>query len=241
MHSKALGLIASIAVLVVATACGDSKSPLTPTPSPAPPPGPSEPAPPAPNPTPGPAPAPTPTPTPTPAPTPTPTPTPAPTPAPAPSPDAAFAFSADTAAPASHSFSLQPAGDADGGDLYVSLYANDFGGTNGVNTINMVRANITFDPGVVKLVSFSSANSWMESFGHQAAFQVSVSGGNLIKIRVDSNDSFDGASGSGQVLRLRFRKVSSGSSRLEFAEAHAYGASFNDNLQATHGGTLTVK
>jgi len=122
----------------------------------------------------------------------------------------------------------------------VALYANDFGGTNGVNTVNTVRANISFDPAIVTLVSFSSAESWMESFGHQATFQVTKSG-NVIKIRVDSNDSFDGASGSGRILRLRFRKVAPGNSRLEFAEAHAYGASFNDNLQAVHGGTLKVK
>ena len=104
----------------------------------------------------------------------------------------------------------------------------------------MVRANISFDPAVVSLVSFSSADSWMESFGHQATFSVSKSG-NVIKIRVDSNHSFDGASGGGPILRLRFRKVSAGSSRLDFVEAHAYGASYNDNLQVTHGGTLTVK
>jgi hypothetical protein len=152
-----------------------------------------------------------------------------------------FAFTPDTTAPSSHSFSLQPAGDADSGDIWVALVATDFGGTNGVNTINMVRANISFDPTVVTLVSFSSANSWMESAGHAASFQVTKSAANLIKIRVDSTDSFDGASGSGPILRLRFRKVSSGTSRLEFAEAHAYGASFNDNLQTTHGGAIVVK
>ena len=46
----------------------------------------------------------------------------------------------------------------------------------------------------------------------------------LIKVRVDSNDSFDGASGSGRIVRLRFRKVGSGSSRLDFAESHGTGA-----------------
>jgi hypothetical protein len=219
MKSKALSVSASILALVVAVACGDSRSPLTPTPPAPPPSGPSEPAPPAPNPTPGPTPTPTPTPT----------------------PEAAFAFTPDTTSPASHSFSLQASGETDGGDLYVALYANNFGGTNGVHTINMVRANISFDPAVVTFVSFSSADSWMESFGHQATFQVTKSGGNLIKIRVDSNNSFDGASGSGPILRLRFRKVAAGSSRLDFVEAHAYASSFNDNLQATHGGTLMVK
>lgn len=146
----------------------------------------------------------------------------------------------DTTSPASRSFSLQPA-DRLNGDLYVTLYANDFGGTNGVNTINMVRANITFDPSVVSLVSFSSRDSWMESFGAQATFQVSVSGGNTIRVRVDSNASFDGASGSGPILRLRFRKVAAGTTRLDFVDGKAYGASFQDNLQATHGGTMVVK
>jgi hypothetical protein len=128
-----------------------------------------------------------------------------------------------------------------GDDLYVSLYANDFGGTNGVNTINMVRANITFDPNVVQLVSFTSRDSWMESFGSEATFTVTKSGANLIRIRVDSHSGFNGASGSGIVLRLRFRKVSTGNARLDFVEGQAYGASYHNNLQAMHGGTLTVR
>lgn len=127
MHSKALTTSASILTLVVTMPCGNSRSPVMPTPSPATPSGPSEPAP-------EPTPAPTPTPTPTPEPTPAPTPTPTPTP-PTPAPEASFAFTPDSTSPASHSFSLQPAGEADGGDLYVALYANDFGGTNGVHTI----------------------------------------------------------------------------------------------------------
>jgi hypothetical protein len=128
-----------------------------------------------------------------------------------------------------------------GDDIYVSLYANDFGGTEGVNTINMVRANISFDPSVIALVSFSSADSWLESFGYGATFSVGTSGGNLIKVRVDSKSAYYGASGSGRVLRLRFRKVAAGTSRLDFVEAHAYGGSYNDNLQTTHGGTIVVK
>ena len=81
----------------------------------------------------------------------------------------------------------------------------------------------------------------MESFGHQAQFKVTSSAANQIKIRVDSLDSFDGASGSGVILRLRFRKVAPGTSRIDFVEAHAYGASYTDNLQATHGGALSAK
>ena len=79
---------------------------------------------------------------------------------------------ADATAPASRSFSLQPAGEADGGDLWVALHANDFG----ADAVNMVRANITFDPAVVTVVSFSSADSWMEKFGYQSTFSVTKSG-----------------------------------------------------------------
>jgi hypothetical protein len=238
MHSKSSAIAASLLALVVTIACGDNKSPIQPTAAPT---GDQGPAPaPNPTPTPTPTPEPAPSPAPTPEPAPSPAPTPAPSPAPTPTPDAPMVFTPDAASPASHSFSLQPA-DTTGDDLYVALYANDFGGVNGVNTINMVRATISYDPSVVELVSFSSAESWLESFGYGASFSVSKSGGNLIKVRVDSKDSFDGASGSGRILRLRFRRIAAGSSRLEFVEAHAYGASYNDNLQATHGGTLVVK
>ena len=171
---------------------------------------------------------------------PAPTPTPDPPPAPLPDPGGPLAFTADAPAPSSHSFSLQP-DETTGDDIYVALYAKDFGGTNGVNTINMVRATLSFDPSVVKLVSFTSRDSWMESFGHQAQFKVTSTSANQIKIRVDSLNSFDGASGSGVILRLRFRKVAPGTSRLDFVEAHAYGASYTDNLQATHGGALSAK
>jgi hypothetical protein len=143
----------------------------------------------------------------------------------------------DTSSPAQRSFSLQPAGEASGGDLYVALHANDFG----ADAVNMVRANISFDPAVVTLASFSSAGSWMEAFGHQATFKVTKSGSNLIRITVDMQSSSAGGSGSGTILRLRFRKVGSGSSRLEFTDAKAYDAGFNNSLQATHGGTLVVK
>jgi hypothetical protein len=144
---------------------------------------------------------------------------------------------ADATAPASRSFSLQPAGEADGGDLWVALHANDFG----ADAVNMVRANITFDPAVVTVVSFSSADSWMEKFGYQSTFSVTKSGANLIKIRVDMQSTSAGGSGSGTILRLRLRKVAPGSSRLDFSDAKAYDSGYNDSLKATHGGTLVVK
>jgi hypothetical protein len=233
MHSKGLVIIASIIALGVTAACGENKSPVAPAPLPRP--GVNQPAPtPAPSPTPAPTPTPTPAPDPAPAPTPDPAPAPAPTPAPAPAPQAGLAFTADAPNPPSRSYSLQPAG-TQGDDLFVTLNASDFG----QDAVNMVRATIQYDPSVAKLVSFSSAGSWMEAFGHQAKFQVSASGGNLIKIKVDINSTSSGASGSGQVLRLRFQKVSTGSVRLEFLEGHAYDAGYNDSLQSTHGGTLS--
>ena len=231
-----LGLL--VILLGVTIACGgNSTSPSAPDPLPAP--GPvSDPAPaPAPAPTPAPAPAPAPTPAPAPDPVPAPTPTPAPPPAPVPDPGGPLAFSADAPAPSSHSFSLQP-DEPNGDDIYVALYAKDFGGTNGVN---MVRATLSFDPSVAKLVSFTSRDSWMESFGHQANFKVTSSAANQIKIRVDSQSSSAGASGSGVILRLRFRKVAAGTARIDFVEAHAYGAGYTtDYLQATHGGTVSA-
>jgi len=233
---KPLTLGLATILLGVTIACGgNSTSPSAPDPLPTPGPA-SEPAP-APAPVPAPAPSPTPAPAPDPAPAPTPTPPP---PAPVPDPGGPLAFTADAPAPSSHSFSLQPA-ETTGDDIYVALYANDFGGTNGVNTINMVRATLSYDPSVVKLVSFTSRDSWMESFGHQAVFKVTSSGANQIKVRVDSQNAFDGASGSGVILRLRFRKVAAGNSRVDFVEAHAYGANYTDNLQATHGGALAAK
>lgn len=226
MKSKASIVLASLFAAFVTVACSDSPSPAAPSPTPAP--SPSEPAPPSPNP-----PAPTP-PTPTPGPsTPTPTPPPAPTPPPSSDP---MSFVADAPSPSARSFSLQAAEMVEG-DLYVTLYAQDFG----ADTVNMVRATISYDPAVVNPVSFSSKDSWMESFGYQAAFQVTKSGGNLIKVRVDLNTSSGGASGSGGILRLRFRKIAPGSTRLEFTEGHAYDAGFNESLQAMYGGTIVVK
>jgi hypothetical protein len=145
-------------------------------------------------------------------------------------------FTPDTTAPSARSFSLQPA-DMNGDDLYVGLHANDFG----ADAVNMARATISYDPAVVSLVSFSSADSWMSAFGYTAKFSVSKSGANQIRVRVDMESSSAGASGSGRILRLRFRKVAAGSTRLEFVEGHAYDAGYNDSLQGRNGGTLVVQ
>jgi len=147
-----------------------------------------------------------------------------------------MSFTPDTTSPAPRSFALQPA-DMNGDDMYVGLEANGFPS----NAVNMARATITYDPAVVTLVSFSSADSWMERFGHQATFSVSKSGTNQIKVRVDMQSASAGASGGGRILRLRFRKVSAGSSRLDMVEGHAYDGGYNDSLQNRYGGTIVVQ
>lgn len=231
MNSKALVVFASIVALIVTVACGESRPPVSP--SPVTNPGPTEPSPNPPTPTPNP-----PTPTPNP-PTPTPNP-PAPTPnpptPPAPTPGEPLAFTPDAASPGSRSYSLQPAGMIDG-DIYVALNGTGFG----PDAVNMVRATISYDPAVVTPVSFSSAGSWMEAFGYQSTFKVTKSGSNLVKVSVDMHSTSTGASGSGTIVRLRFRKVGSGSSRLDFTDANAYDSGFNNSLQSTHGGTLIVQ
>lgn len=226
MHSKATVFVASLAALMITAACGENRQPAAPSPVS----NPTEPAPnpPAPNP-------PTPTPTP-PAPTPNPpTPTPNP-PAPTPTPGEPLVFTPDAATPASRSYSLQPAGMVEG-DLYVALHATDFG----ADALNMVRATITYDPSVVTPVSYASGDSWMRGFGHEVTFKLTKSGSNMIKVSADMQSASAGASGSGMILKIRFRRVGAGSSRLEFTDAKAYDAGYNNSLQATHGGTLLVQ
>ena len=145
-------------------------------------------------------------------------------------------FTPDTTAPGSRSYSLASAGMIDG-DIYVALNGNEFA----ADAVNMVRATISYDPAVVTPVTFSSSNSWMEAFGVQSTFKVTKSGSNLIKVSVDMHHTSTGASGSGTILRIRFRKVGSGTTRLDFTDANAYDSGFNNSLQSTHGGTLIVQ
>ena len=226
MHSKATVIVASVLALMITAACGENRQPSAPSPVSNPAPNDPAPNPPSPNP-----PAPTPNP---PAPTPNP---PAPTPnPPAPTPGEPIVFTPDTVSPESRSYSLQPAGTVEG-DFYVALHATDFG----QDAVNMVRATITYDPAVVSVVSYASGDSWMRGFGHDVTFKVTKSGSNMVKVSADMASASAGASGSGMIVKIRFRKVGSGSSRLEFADAKAYDAGYNNSLQATHGGTLIVQ
>ena len=230
---KFTALVLPIALLVVTVACGDSKSPVSPTPAPVPSPAPS------PDPTPTPTPTPAPTPTPTPAPTPDPGPTPPPPPAPAPDPGPTppavdqSGFTADTMSPSARSYSLELAG-VEGDDVLVNVKANDFG-SGFSEKLAYVRAVLTYDRNVVQMVSFKRGD-WLTG-----SYTVSEPAANQVRIRVDAASTSDWQSGSGVILRLRFRKIASGTSRVDFMSAIAYNGGYNDVLAATHGGVLTVK
>ena len=232
---KFTALVLPMALLVVTVACGDSKSPVSPTPAPVPAPAPApNPDPkPTPTPTPAPAPAPTPAPTPDPGPTPPPPPAPAPDPGPTPPPVDQSGFTADTMSPSARSYSLELAG-VEGDDVLVNLKGNDFG--SGFNDkLAYVRAVLTYDRNVVQMVSFKRGD-WITG-----SYSVSAPAANQVRVRVDAASSADWQSGSGVIVRLRFRKLNAGTSRLDFLSAIAYNGGYNDQLAGTHGGTLTVK
>jgi hypothetical protein len=221
---KITALSIPMALLVVTIACGDAKSPTSPSATPSPAPAP------APSPDPAPAPAPAPSPTPTPDPTPTPTPDPTPTPTPPPVGDA-ITFTADGHAGA-RSFSLEYAA-TEGDDLLVTLKANDFG-PDFENLLAYVRATISYDPAKVEAVSFKRGD-WLNG-----SYKVTKPSSNQVKIRVDAATGDDWKSGSGDILRLRFRKKVSGSSRLDFVEGIAYNGGYDNRLGGMSGGTINA-
>jgi hypothetical protein len=225
--TKITALSIPMALLVVTIACGDAKSPTSPSATPSPTPAPA----PSPDPAPAPAPSPTPTPDPTPTPTPTPTPDPTPTPTPPPPVGDAITFTADGHAGA-RSFSLEYAA-TEGDDVLVTLRANDFG-PDFENLLAYVRSTISYDPAKVEAVSFKRGD-WLNG-----SYTVTKPSSNQVKIRVDAATGDDWKSGSGDVLRLRFRKKVSGSSRLDFVEGIAYNGGYSDRLAWMSGGTINA-
>ena len=63
-------------------------------------------------------------------------------------------------------------------------------------------------------------------------------GSGRVRIHVDGDNA---ASGTGIIVRLRFLKVSSGSTRIEYESAEALNGTGANVLAATHGGVLAVK
>ena len=126
-------------------------------------------------------------------------------------------------------YSLEYTG-TEGNDLFVTLRANDFG----PDLLAYVRATISYDPSKVEAVSFKRGD-WLVG-----DYKVTNSGANLVKVRVDAASSDGWKTGSGDVLRLRFRKKVAGTSRLDFVEAIAYDGGYNDRLAGTSGGTINA-
>ena len=142
-------------------------------------------------------------------------------------------FTADTLNPSARSYSLELAG-VEGDDVLVNLKANDFGGTFN-EKLAYVRAVLTYDRSVVQMVSFKRGD-WIAG-----SYSVTEPADNQIRVRVDATTANDWQTGSGVIVRLRFRKLNPGTSRLDFLSAIAYNGGYNDVLAATHGGTLAVK
>jgi hypothetical protein len=231
---KFTALMFSMALLVVTVACGDNTSPLSPTPAPAPAPAPAPdpvpaPAPaPAPTPAPDPAPVPTPTPAPMPDPAPAPAPTPAPTPDPGPTPPVVTGFTADTDSPAERSYSLELA-KVEGDEVFVYLKGNGFGA--GANGLKGVRVLLNYDASVVSLQAFARG-SYLPG-----TYVVSQPGPGQVRVHVDGDAP---ASGTGIIVRLRFKKLNGGTTRVEYGSAEALNGAGQNVLAASHAGTLGV-
>jgi hypothetical protein len=229
---KFTALMFPMALLVVTVACGDSKSPISPTPAPAPAPAPAPDPAPAPNPTPDPTPTPTPPPpppAPTPDPGPAPTPSPAPTPDPGPTPPLVTGFVADTDGPADRSYSLELA-KVEGDEVFVYLKGNGFGSGN--DGLKNVRVTLNYDPSVVALQAFARG-SYLPG-----TYVVTQPGSGRVRVHVDGDSA---ASGTGIIVRLRFLKIASGSTRIEYESAEALNGTGGNILSTTHAGTLTVR
>ena len=130
------------------------------------------------------------------------------------------------------SYSLEFGG-TEGEDLFVVLKANDFG-PDFNDLLAYIRATISYDPNKVEAVSFKRSG-WLTG-----DYKVTKPTENTVKIRVDAANSDNWKSGSGEILRLRFRKKVSGSSRLDFVEGIAYNGGYTDRLGGMSGGTINA-
>jgi hypothetical protein len=133
---------------------------------------------------------------------------------------------------ATGSYSLEYAG-TEGDDVFVVLKANDFG-PDFNDLLAYIRATISYDPNKVEAVSFKRSD-WLTG-----DYKVTKPSANQVKIRVDAANGDNWKSGSGEILRLRFRKKASGSSRLDFVEGIAYNGGYTDRLAGMSGGTINA-
>jgi hypothetical protein len=130
------------------------------------------------------------------------------------------------------SYSLEYAG-TEGDDVLVTLRANDFG-PGFDDLLAYVRATISYDPSKVEAVSFKRGD-WLVG-----DYKVTNPNDSQVKIRVDAASGDGWKTGSGDILRLRFRKKVPGSSRLDFVEGIAYNGGYTDRLAGKSGGTINA-
>jgi hypothetical protein len=130
------------------------------------------------------------------------------------------------------SYSLEYAG-TEGDDVLVTLRANDFGPDSN-DLLAYVRATISYDPSKVEAVSFKRGG-WLVG-----DYKVTNPNDSQVKIRVDAASADGWKTGSGDIVRLRFRKKVHGSSRLDFVEGIAYNGGYADRLAGKSGGTINA-
>ena len=117
--------------------------------------------------------------------------------------------------------------------MFVTLRANDFG-PGFDDLLAYVRATISYDPSKVEAVSFKRGD-WLVG-----DYKVTNPSDSQVKIRVDAASGDGWKTGSGDILRLRFRKKVPGSSRLDFVEGIAYNGGYSDRLAGKSGGTINA-
>jgi hypothetical protein len=151
-----------------------------------------------------------------------------------------LSFASDNVNPGPKTFSLVQT-ESNQDDVLVAVRANDFGGMPDYQgTLVYFRATLTYDPTIVTSNSFKQGD-FLKQGGAAASFSVTGGSGRVV-IRVDRKDEVvAGAAGSGDVVYIRFKRLRTGNSRVEFADAKAYWGNYHDYLNGTSGGTIHVQ
>jgi hypothetical protein len=162
-----------------------------------------------------------------------------PTPTPSPAPQVRVLSYEPSGPLGVHSYSFSDANETTPGQIALNINANNFN-----RAVSMFRATVLYEPRTLQVVNFSEGD-WLKQGGALATFSVTNNAaGNGVVIRIDKASSVLGSTGSGVVLTLRFRPatgVTSGTSLLQWTDAHAYNFQFDEQLFSTQGGTVTVR
>lgn len=161
--------------------------------------------------------------------------------APTPAPVTTLTFASDVSGYAGvRSYSFTGTGTAPS-PIDVTVMANQWD-----RAVSNFRGTVLFDPKLVEVESFTQGE-FMTQGNVIVTFSVTPNAArNGVVIRVDRPTSVLGATGSGAVVRLRFRAVAgapAGVSPLQWTETGAFnaGAGTVDQLFGTQGGTITVR